>query len=100
MLAIGVVMLLGFGTKAGCVPAARLAADGAPGRAFPCVGGAVRCHYEGGRAGLLRVIYCFIGAEFLRGTWVQTAFMALSLLTVFIGSLLAYRERRLKKRLA
>lgn len=55
---------------------------------------------KAGVLGLLRVIYCFLGAQNLRGTWVQTALMALSLLTVFIGSLLAYREHHLKKRLA
>ena len=55
---------------------------------------------KAGVLGLLRVIYCFLGAQNLRGTWVQTVLMALSLLTVFIGSLLAYREHHLKKRLA
>jgi multicomponent Na+:H+ antiporter subunit D len=41
-----------------------------------------------------------VGPDFLRGTWVQTAWMTLTLLTVFMGSLLAYREPVMKKRLA
>ena len=55
---------------------------------------------EAGVLGCLRLLYCFIGVDFLRGTWVQTAFMSLTLFTVFMGSLLAYQEGGLKKRLA
>ena len=55
---------------------------------------------KAGVLGCLRLIYCFIGVDFLRGTWVQTAFMSLTLFTVFMGSLLAYQEGGLKKRLA
>ena len=36
----------------------------------------------------------------LRGTWVQKGFMTLTLITVFMGSMLAYREPLIKKRLA
>ena len=41
-----------------------------------------------------------MGPDFLRGTWVQYTWMVLSLTTIFMGSLLAYREPILKKRLA
>ena len=41
-----------------------------------------------------------IGADFLRGTWVQWAWLSLTLITVFMGSLLAFREPVFKKRLA
>ena len=50
--------------------------------------------------GILRLIYCIVGVDFLRGTWVQTAFLCLTLFTVFMGSLLAFKEGGLKKRLA
>jgi multicomponent Na+:H+ antiporter subunit D len=53
-----------------------------------------------GVLGMTRVVYYLVGAEFLRGTWVQTAWMSLSLVTVFMGSMLAYREKVMKKRLA
>lgn len=36
----------------------------------------------------------------IRGTWVQTTWMVLSLITVFMGSMLAYKEKVFKKRLA
>ena len=49
---------------------------------------------------IVRVLYYAVGADFLRGTWVQTALLALALLTVLMGSMMAYREKLLKKRLA
>jgi multicomponent Na+:H+ antiporter subunit D len=49
---------------------------------------------------MIRVVYYLVGADFLRGTWVQTVWMSLSLVTVFMGSMLAYREKIIKKRLA
>ena len=55
---------------------------------------------KAGVLALIRVVYYIFGAGFLAGTWVQTAWMTLSLLTVFMGSMLAYREDVLKKRLA
>ena len=100
VLAIGGVMLLGFGAKAGLYPLhgwLPTAHPAAPSPASAVLSGVIT---KAGVLRLLRVIYCFLGAQNLRGTWVQTALMALSLLTVFIGSLLAYREHHLKKRLA
>ena len=55
---------------------------------------------KAGVLAIVRVVYYIYGVSFLRGTWVQTAFMVLSLTTVFMGSMLAYREPVLKKRLA
>ena len=53
-----------------------------------------------GVLGMIRVVYYLVGADFLRGTWVQTTWMILALATVFMGSMLAYREKIMKKRLA
>jgi len=53
-----------------------------------------------GVLGIFRVVYNMFGTEFLRGTWVQTAWLILTLITVFMGSMLAYREKVFKKRLA
>ena len=39
---------------------------------------------------MVRVVFYIVGADFLRGTWVQQTWMALALLTVFMGSMLAY----------
>ena len=40
------------------------------------------------------------GPEFLRGSWPQYVLLTLALTTVFVGSMLAYREKQLKRRLA
>ena len=53
-----------------------------------------------GVLGIIRAVYYVVGAELLRGTWVQTAWIILALITIFMGSMLAYREKGLKKRLA
>ena len=100
LLLITFLVIIGFGTKAGMFPMhgwLPTAHPAAPSPASAVLSGVIT---KAGVLGLLRVIYCFLGAQNLRGTWVQTVLMALSLLTVFIGSLLAYREHHLKKRLA
>ena len=40
------------------------------------------------------------GPEFLAGSWPQYVLLTLTLATVFVGSMLAYREKQLKRRLA
>lgn len=94
------LMLLGFGTKAGMFPLhgwLPTAHPAAPSPASAVLSGIIT---KAGVLGILRLIYCYVGVDFLRGTWVQPAFMSLTLFTVFMGSLLAYREGGLKKRLA
>ena len=46
------------------------------------------------------VVYYYVGADFLRGTWVQTAWAVLAVVTLLMGSSLAFKEKILKKRLA
>ena len=41
-----------------------------------------------------------VGVDFLRGTWVQYVLLTLTLYTVFMGSMLAFKEKLFKKRLA
>jgi multicomponent Na+:H+ antiporter subunit D len=53
-----------------------------------------------GVLGMIRVVFYMFGAEFLRGTWVQKVWLILALITVFLGSMMAYRETVFKKRLA
>ena len=48
-----------------------------------------------------RVAYLMASTpEYLAGTYVQAVFLTLALITVFMGSMLAYKEKILKKRLA
>ena len=92
--------LIGFGAKAGMFPLhawLTAAHPVAPSPASAVLSGII---VKSGVLALIRLVYYIVGAEFLRGTWVQTAWLVLTLLTVFMGSMLAYREPVMKKRLA
>lgn len=93
-------MLVGFGAKAGMFPLHAwlpAAHPVAPTPASAVLSGII---VKSGVLAAIRVVYYMVGPEFIRGTWVQTAWMTLTLATVFMGSMLAYREPVLKKRLA
>lgn len=100
LLFVVFLMILGFGVKAGMFPLhAWLSAAHpvAPAPASAVLSGIVA---KMGVLGVIRVVYYLTGPDLIRGSWVQNAWMVLSLLTVFMGSMLAYREGILKKRLA
>ena len=100
LLVITFLVILGFGTKAGMFPMhgwLPTAHPVAPAPASAVLSGVIT---KAGVLAIIRVIYFLVGADTLRGTWVQTAFLTLTLVTVFMGSMLAYREPLLKKRLA
>ncbi len=100
MLAVVFLMILGFGVKAGMFPMHAwlpTAHPVAPAPASAVLSGLV---VKMGVLGIIRVIFYVVGPEVIRGTWVQTAWLTLTLITVFMGSMLAYREKVMKKRLA
>jgi len=100
LLMITFVVILGFGTKAGMFPMhgwLPTAHPVAPAPASAVLSGVIT---KAGVLAIIRVIYFLVGANVLRGTWVQSAFMTLALCTVFMGSMLAYKEPLMKKRLA
>lgn len=100
LLAAVFMMLIGFGAKAGMFPLHAwlpAAHPVAPSPASAVLSGVI---VKGGVLAVIRVVFYMVGADFIRGTWVQTAWMVLTLLTVFMGSLLAFGEPVLKKRLA
>ncbi len=91
---------LGFGAKAGMFPLhgwLPTAHPVAPAPASAVLSGII-C--KAGVLGILRIIFYVAGADTIKGTWVQYALITLSLITVFMGSMLAYKENVLKKRLA
>ena len=93
-------MLVGFGTKAGMFPLhgwLPTAHPVAPAPASAVLSGLIT---KSGVLAVIRVAYYIVGPDRLRGTWVQDVWMFLTLLTVFMGSMLAYKEPVLKKRLA
>lgn len=99
-LLVLMLMLVGFGTKAGMFPMhgwLPTAHPVAPAPASAVLSGIIT---KSGVLAIIRVVYYTIGADYIRGTWVQYAWMTLTLITVFMGSMMAYKEQILKKRLA
>ncbi|MBO7364027.1 MAG: proton-conducting membrane transporter [Lachnospiraceae bacterium] len=100
LLAAVFVGIVGFGAKAGLYPLhgwLPTAHPAAPAPASAILSGVIA---KAGVLAILRMIYFYAGPAFLSGTWVQTVLLILALLTVFMGSMTAWREKILKKRLA
>ena len=97
MVLLGV---MGFSAKAGMYPLhgwLPTAHPAAPAPASAVLSGIIA---KAGVLAVIRLIYYSLGASFISGSWVQITLLSLSLLTVFMGSMMAYRENNLKKRLA
>lgn len=93
-------ILAGFGAKAGMFPLhgwLPTAHPAAPAPASAVLSGVIT---KSGVLAILRVVYFVAGPQAIRGTWVQQVWILLTLATVFMGSMLAYKEPVLKKRLA
>ncbi len=100
LLAVSFIMILGFSVKAGMFPMHAWLPAAHPAAPAPASAVLSAVIVKAGVLGIIRVVYYIFGVSFLRGTWVQKAFMILTLITIFMGSMLAYREPVLKKRLA
>lgn len=97
MILVGII---GFGTKAGMYPMhgwLPTAHPIAPAPASALLSGIIT---KAGVVAIIRLVYFCVGAEFIRGTWVQTVWMCLALLTILMGSTMAFKEKVIKKRLA
>jgi len=100
VLALIFCAVIGFGAKAGMYPLhgwLPAAHPVAPGPASAVLSAVIA---KAGVLGILRLIYFVVGPELLRGTWVQTAWLVLGMATVFMGSMMAWREKVFKRRLA
>lgn len=100
VLAAVFVMCLGFGAKAGLFPLhgwLPTAHPVAPAPASALLSGIIA---KAGVLAIIRTVFFTVGADNISGTWVQTALLVLALLTVLMGSMMAYREKVFKKRLA
>ncbi|MCR5521249.1 MAG: proton-conducting membrane transporter [Lachnospiraceae bacterium] len=92
--------IVGFGCKAGLFPMhdwLPVAHPIAPAPASALLSGIIT---KSGVLAIIRVVFYSVGADTIKGTWVQYTWMILALVTVFMGSMLAYCEKGLKKRLA
>lgn len=100
LFVIWLLMMIGFGCKAGMLPLQAwlpTAHPVAPAPASAVLSGIIT---KAGVLAIIRVTFYLFGADFLRGSWAQIALLCLALATVFAGSMLAYKEKILKKRLA
>lgn len=96
LLAASFLMLLGFGAKAGLYPLHNWLPSAhpvAPAPAHALLSGIIA---KVGAIAAIRVIYFTLGAEALRGTWVQTVCIVLTLVTIFMGSFMGCTENGLK----
>ncbi len=100
LLVVFFLAIVGFAAKAGMFPLhgwLPTAHPVAPAPASAVLSGVIT---KAGVLAIIRVVYYIAGVDFLRGTWVQYAWMTLTLITIFMGSMMAYKEKVLKKRLA
>ena len=100
LLAAVMAGISGFGTKAGLYPMhgwLPTAHPIAPAPASALLSGIIA---KAGVIAVIRLVYYSVGEELIRGTWVQYAWMTLAMLTIFMGSMMAFQEKNMKKRLA
>ena len=100
LLVVYLLGFLGFGCKAGIFPLHSwlpVAHPVAPAPASALLSGVIT---KVGVVAIIRLTFYFFGVDFVSGSWVQTVLIFVVLFTVFMGSMLAYKEKGLKKRLA
>lgn len=97
---VTMLVIIGFGSKAGMFPLHAwlpTAHPVAPSPASAFLSGNIT---KMGLFVIVRFIYYIIGPSLIRGTWVQYTFIALTLITIVMGSMMAYKEGLFKRRLA
>ncbi|MBE6759708.1 MAG: proton-conducting membrane transporter [Ruminococcaceae bacterium] len=100
LLTVILITVIGFGTKAGMYPMHGWLPTAHPVAPAPASAVLSALIAKAGVLAIVRILYYVVGVDFVKGTWVQITLLSLSLFTVLMGSLMAYRERNLKKRLA
>ena len=100
VLIITFITIIGFSCKAGMFPMHSwlpVAHPEAPAPASAVLSGLIA---KTGVIAIIRVVYFVTGAHVIRGTWVHKTLLALAIITIFMGSMMAYKEKILKRRLA
>jgi formate hydrogenlyase subunit 3/multisubunit Na+/H+ antiporter MnhD subunit len=100
ILAVTFVAVVGCGAKAGLFPLHGWLPAAHPVAPAPASAVLSAIIAKAGVLAIIRILFFSVGTDILAGTWVQTVLLILALLTVFMGSMMAYREKILKKRLA
>ena len=100
LLVVFIITFIGFGTKAYIWPLfdwVPVSYPEAPSPAASLLSGVVS---KVAVLAIIRLIFYGFGVDFIYGTWAQTVLVCIILLTVFSGSMLAYKEKLFKRRLA
>jgi len=100
LLVVFLIAFIGFGTKAYIWPLfdwVPVSYPEAPSPAASLLSGVVS---KVAVLAIIRLVFYGFGVDFIYGTWAQTALLCIILLTVFSGSMLAYKEKLFKRRLA
>lgn len=92
--------IVGFGTKAGMYPMHGWLPTAHPVAPAPASAVLSAIIAKAGIIAVIRVVFYSVGADYIRGSWVGKAWLILAMITVVMGSSMAYREKMLKKRLA
>lgn len=95
-----ILMIFGFSVKAGMFPMHAWLPTAHPVAPAPASAVLSAIIVKAGVLGIIRTVFYVFGSDFIKGTSIQKLFMVITLVTVFMGSMLAYRENGLKKRLA
>lgn len=94
------LMIFGFGVKAGMFPMHAWLPTAHPVAPAPASAILSAIIVKAGVLGIIRTVFYVYGTDFIKGSYMQTLWMVITLITVFMGSMLAFREDGLKKRLA
>lgn len=93
-------MVLGFSVKGGMLPMHAWLTSAHPVAPAPASAFLSGIIVKGGVLGIIRTIFYIAGPNMIRGTFVQYVLLILSIATIFLGSMLAFKEKLFKKRLA
>ena len=99
-LAAAAIMVVGFCGKAGIFPLhgwLPTAHPQAPAPASAVMSGVIT---KMGVLACMRTVFYIFGVDYLRDTWVQMLWLILALITIFLGSMMAYKEPMMKRRFA
>ncbi len=101
-LFLGIMMtgIIGFGTKAGMFPMHSWLPTAHPVAPAPASALLSSIVAKAGVIAVIRLVYYSAGPALIQGTWMQHAWMILAMITIFMGSMMAFREKGFKKRLA
>ena len=100
MLLVYVLTFVGFGSKAGMFPLHGWLPTAHPVAPAPASGLLSGIITKAGVLGILRMTYFVYGVDFIKGSWAQTLILLLTIFTIFMGSMLAFKADLLKRRLA